>query len=217
MTLNVSYLILDLDDTIYPISTFPREVSKPFFKAIEKANDVLSPSVLEQALEDSWFIPFFDLAQKYQFTEAMIAAALNSLATLPKLEIEPFPDYKLVRKLNIPQYLVTSGMTTLQKKKVEALAIGDDFLETLINDPFEGVQGGKKSLFQKLISIHSLKPESGLVVGDNVDSELAAAYALGIPTVLIDRLERYPQVPAWIDYQFQDFEDMIASLELGGG
>ena len=211
-TLDCTYLILDLDDTVYPISTFPKAVAEPFFEAIATTNDVLSAQKLEKALEDSWFIPFYELSEKYQFSDAMVNAALASLDNLPALAIRPFQDYELVRQLDIPKYLVTSGMSTLQRKKIDALGVREDFDDVLINDPFQGVRGGKKALFEQLLQSYQLDPGEGLVIGDNIESELAAGEALGIRTVLIDRVHRYEQVPAWIDFEFDSFEEVLEMI-----
>ena len=87
------------------------------------------------------------------------------------LKIFPFPDYDYLKNISIAKYLVTTGISSLQKAKIKALKIEKDFIEIVINDPIKSDKS-KKELFKELIKKYNLIPEKTYVIGDNSDSEI---------------------------------------------
>lgn len=206
-----TFMILDLDDTIYPIRSIPQHTASIFFDTLRKVNNVLDEPTLSKAIEDSWTVPFYELCQSYGFSQEMIEASIASFERI-KLEIVPFQDYTEIRSSPIKKFLVTSGVTTFQQKKIEALGIRNDFQSIHINDPLTGWHSGKRGLFLHILGENDLHPEEGLVIGDNIDSELHAARELRIDSVLIDREKRYAKIPPWVSHVMNDFSALKKEL-----
>ena len=66
-------------------------------------------------------------------------------------------------------------------------------------------------MFADILQRNDYTPEEVLVVGDDPESEIAAAKALGIPTVLYDK--NIIQSPNEADYSISHFKDLAAIYE----
>ena len=133
---------------------------------------------------------------------------LNKLTT--RLNIQPYEDYCYIRELKIDKYLVTSGITSVQKNKIKSLGIEDDFTGIIIDDPFLST-GGKSKIFAGLMEKYSLSSQDMWVIGDNPDSEIAAAKRNKIPTILIDRESKYENDIA--DYVVHSLKELVIILK----
>jgi putative hydrolase of the HAD superfamily len=94
-----------------------------------------------------------------------------------------YGDLDLLPELGDARFLVTSGFRRLQESKVRALGIASHFTAIVVDAVDEPDRLGKERIFTDLITRFRLNPEDVLVVGDNVESELAAARRLGIRSV----------------------------------
>ncbi len=77
--------------------------------------------------------------------------------------------------------LVTSGDPVTQSEKIRQMRIGNRF-QNLVYVP---LGQSKRDALEELIGEHQLEPARTLVVGDRVDSEIAAARRLGMRTVRV--------------------------------
>ena len=102
-----------------------------------------------------------------------------------ELPMQPFEDYRHIKTVDLPKFLVTTGFTKLQWSKVKMLGIEDDFVEIHIVDP-ETSKQTKRDVFADIMKMHNYKPEDILVIGDDPESEIKAAIELGIDTFLFD-------------------------------
>ncbi|MEQ8582115.1 MAG: HAD family hydrolase [Marinoscillum sp.] len=204
----ISALFLDLDDTIFPTRSIPDHISRPFFQAIRASNKHLTDADLNNAEQAMWNSPIHLVFQQYHFTEEMISGALSALevANLTGL-IKPYPDYNLVRNLPCEKFLITSGFTQFQKKKIRALNISSHFREIMIDDPLLGGKG-KRDAFDRLIEKYQIQKKEILVIGDNPSSEIEAGNQLGLTTILIDR-RNTPPGEGLAHYTFPTLSAMI--------
>lgn len=204
----IKALILDLDDTIFPTSSIDPRLVKPFFDSLERNNDVLSEVALSNAMADLWRRPFHVVSKAYGFSQRMIDHSLETLNCLEfDFDIRPYEDYACLKALPQTKFLVTTGMTKLQEAKIKALGLENDFESILIDDPMRSA-GGKEKAFGEIMQKYNYQPRELLVIGDNPDSEIRAAMALGIPARLIDR---NPDInPA--EHCMRSFEELLTSL-----
>ncbi|MEQ8470237.1 MAG: HAD family hydrolase [Marinoscillum sp.] len=179
-------LILDLDDTIYPTKSLDKDQVQGFFDALDRYNDSVSTEDLQKAKQEMWIHPIHVVARRYEFSQRMYEQSMDFFDREFKFSIRPFPDYQSLADLKLPLFLVTTGPTKLQEAKIKSLGIENHFKEIIIDDPM-AMKGGKVAAFQSLIDRHQLTPSAVLVIGDNPDSEIAAAKDLNIPYALIDR------------------------------
>lgn len=71
------------------------------------------------------------------------------------------------------------------------MGLAEDFAEIHVVDPARSPRT-KQDVFADIMARHGYQPADVLVIGDDLDSEIKAAQALGIDTVLYDREGHYP-------------------------
>jgi len=193
MTVNIKFnhpapkraIIFDLDNTIYPVSSIGDKLFKSLFQLIVENGEYTGD--FNEMKGEIMRRPFQFVADDFSFSENLKSECLELFLDLTYDEpMEPFEDYKYVRKLPCMKFLVTTGFTKLQNSKVQHLNIENDFLEIYIIDPIQS-KLTKKDIFQKLLIDYRLKTHEVIVVGDDLNSEIKAANDLGIDTILYDR------------------------------
>ncbi|PZR20246.1 MAG: HAD family hydrolase [Flavobacterium psychrophilum] len=200
----VKAIIYDLDNTIYPVSSIGEKLFGPVFDLIA-ANGQHNDS-LEDIKKAIMRTPFRIVAQRNNFSDELTQKGIEIQETLDyKDEILPFEDYPEIRAINTERFLVTTGFRTMQLSKIRQLGITDDFKEIHVVNP---VETSKKEVFADLLKRYNYKPEEVLVVGDDPESEIAAAKALGIPTVLYDKTDTFDVKEA--DHKIKHFAELAA-------
>jgi putative hydrolase of the HAD superfamily len=188
--LKKKYIILDLDNTIYPVYSIGNDLFKTLFELIEKTGEYDGP--LDLVKRDIMRKPFQVVASQYGFSDTLTRAGIDLLKNLEYTgPISPFEDYEFVRRSPQQKFLVTTGFEKLQWSKIRGMKIENDFSEIRIVDPMTS-SNTKKDVFMDLISKYTLDKQALLVVGDDPHSELKAASEIGIEAVLYDKLELNP-------------------------
>jgi len=193
MTVNIKFshpapkraIIFDLDNTIYPVSSIGDKLFKSLFQLIAENGEYAGD--FDEIKGEIMRRPFQFVADDFSFSENLKSKCLKLFLELTYDEhMEPFEDYKYVRKLPCMKFLVTTGFTKLQNSKILQLDIEKDFLEIYIIDPIQS-KLTKKDIFLKLLIDYRLKVHEVLVIGDDLDSEIKAANDMRIDTILYDR------------------------------
>lgn len=188
--LKKKYILLDLDNTIYPVFSIGNHLFKSLFELIEKSGEYEGP--FEPVKNDIMREPFQVVASAHGFSPALTKAGIVLLKDMEyNGPISPFEDYELVRKFPQQKFLVTTGFSKLQWSKIRGMKIENDFTEIRVVDPMLSFQT-KKDVFLDLISKYSLDRRALLVVGDDPHAELKAASEIGIDAVLYDKIELNP-------------------------
>lgn len=182
-------IIFDLDNCLAPADEPGRQLLEPVFSAIRAANEgTLAPDALEAALEECWFHPLDTVAAKHDFSDAMRAAGWRAYREVEVREpMRGYGDLDVLPRLGELRFLVTSGFRRLQESKVRALGISSHFAAVVIDAVDDGGRRGKERIFAELMARFHLAPKEVLVVGDDAESELAAATRLGLRSVQILR------------------------------
>ena len=185
-------IILDLDNTVYPVSSIGNELFKPLFQLIEESGDYTGQP--DEIKQDIMRKPFQKVAEEYEFSDKLTEDGVAILRELTyDKNMSPFEDYAAVKALPCQKFLVTTGFTKMQESKVQQLGIAEDFDEVHIVDP-ELTNQTKKDIFQDILERHRFDPSEVLVVGDDPDSEVQAAKELGIDAVLYDKINFNPHM-----------------------
>lgn len=193
--------IFDLDNTIYPVSSIGEALFAPLFILIENAGEVKENLIAVK--HDIMRRPFQLVAKENNFSADLTHSGINLLKALTfERPIAYFEDYIEIRKLSGDKFLVTTGFEKLQWSKVRALGIEKDFKKIYIVDPAQS-NLTKKDVFQQIITENNLSPHEIIVVGDDPESEIKAASALGITTVLYEKEIKSPN--AIVDFRIDDF------------
>ena len=179
-------LIFDLDNTIYPVSSITEHLFQDLFNLISQTSSGISGEDQQSAKYELTRRPFHLVAEKFNFSDELKNYGTELLESVEyDLPIQAFHDYHSVKTITLKKFLVTIGFTKLQRSKIKMLGIAADFDEIHIVDPELSVQT-KKDVFGDIMNRHSYNPEDLLVIGDDPESEIKAAIALGIDTFLFD-------------------------------
>jgi len=182
-------IILDLDNTIYPVSSIAEKLFVKLFDCIENSGEYKGN--LTAVKHEIQRTPFQKVANDFSFSSELLAKCLNLHANLTYDEpMQTFPDYVELAKLPQIKYLVTSGFTKLQNSKVKQLEIENDFKEIYIID-LQVSKLTKKDVFREILSKNNYAVAEVLVVGDDLNSEIKAGNELGIETVLYDHYRKF--------------------------
>ncbi|WP_423146105.1 HAD family hydrolase [Rubrolithibacter danxiaensis] len=187
-------LILDLDNTIYPVSSIADELFSPLFSLLADSRFKLEHSVIDDAKQDIMRIPFQKVSAKYNFPHQLTEEAMTLLrnAVFEK-KMTYYDDYNFIRELKARKFLLTTGFLKLQQSKIKCLGIESDFEEICIVDP-DRSSDTKKDIMERLIDKYRFNPEDILVVGDDPESEIKAASELGLKSFLLDKTGRYDDI-----------------------
>jgi len=200
-------LILDLDNTIYPVSSIADDLFKSLFDLLDQNLDGKSYEHVEAAKDDLTRRHFHLVANKFNFGDELTAKGIDLLKnTAYELPMQPFEDYHHIKTVNLPKFLVTTGFTKLQWSKVKMLGIEGDFVEIHIVDP-ETSKQTKRDVFADIMARHNYKAEDILVIGDDPESEIKAAIELGIDTFLFDPENKHAD--AVVTYKAADLKDAL--------
>jgi len=201
-------IILDLDNTIYPVSSIADHLFNELFDFLDQHIAGEGIEHINKAKEDLKRIPYQKVADKYQFSELVKNKGLELLNNIKyNRPMQPFDDYKQIREVKITKFLVTTGFTKLQWSKVKMLNIEADFEAIHIVDP-ELSPLTKKDIFASILEKYDYKTQDVLIIGDDPESEIKAASDLGIDTFLYDPENKHPN--ARVTYRSQNLKDAAA-------
>ncbi|MFV8466511.1 HAD family hydrolase [Flavobacterium sp. LB1P62] len=183
-------IILDLDNTIFSTPSIGDKLFADLYYLLE-INLIEFEGDLENLKKDINRKPFSVVAKQYKMTQSLYKDALQLLSELTYNEtIEPFPDYNEVTKIQCDKFLVTSGFPKLQNSKVKQLGIEKNFKGIYIVDTVM-TNDTKKNVFKNILHYYNYDTSEVVVIGDDPESEIAAAEELGIDAILYDKLNLY--------------------------
>jgi putative hydrolase of the HAD superfamily len=187
--MNKKAIILDLDNTIYSVSTIGTELFSSLFTLIESSNEFSGD--ISSIKTEIMRRPFQVVASAYGFSENLTKQGIDLLHNLSyEGTIQPFPDYYELKGLAVDKYLVTTGFLKLQQSKIKGMKLDQDFREIHIVDPATS-EKTKKDVFADIIGRNGYSNSEVLVVGDDPHSEIKAARDLGIEGILYDKFNLY--------------------------
>lgn len=212
--MSTSALLLDLDHTLFDPESIPVSVMEPAFQRIREAHARIggvSREVLEASIPELMGSPITLVARKHGWPDELRRAALEASASAVLPERLPlFPDVAGLVRLPQRKILVTTGVPSVQRQKIAALGL-EAWLDAVHVDDARAVpRRGKKTLFAAILAEEGLDAAEVVVVGDNLESEIAAGAALGMRTVHVARWGCAPGCPA--TYCMSDLSGLAAVL-----
>ncbi|AXG75142.1 HAD family hydrolase [Flavobacterium arcticum] len=196
-------IIYDLDNTIYPVSAIGDILFKPLFDLIIESRlhnndyDAIRKAIMRT--------PFRLVAQRFKFSEELTQKGIDLQEEMEyNKAIAPFDDYPEIHTITAERFLVTTGFRKMQLSKIKHLGIENDFKEAHVVNP---TVTSKKEVFADILKRYNYSPEEVFVVGDDPESEIGAAKALGIPTILYDKNNLYNAEEA--DYAISHFKELV--------
>ncbi len=184
-------IILDLDNTIYPVSSIGDRLFKSLFSLILESGEYSGD--FDQIRFEIMRRPFQYIADEFSFSENLKADCFKLLSVLTYDEkMQPFEGYETLLTVPCRRFLVTTGYTKMQHSKIKQLGIENDFEALFVIDPDKSTLT-KRDLFEKILADYNFSVDDVLVVGDDLNSEIFHAKALGIETVLYDYLSQFQE------------------------
>ena len=184
-------IILDLDNTIYPVSSIGDQLFKSLFLLIRESGEYTGD--FGQIRFEIMRRPFQYIANEFSFSKNLKADCFKLLSDLTYDErMQPFDGYETLLTIPCRRFLATLGYTKLQHSKIKQLGIENDFEKIFIIDPDQSTST-KRDIFEKILADNNFVVEDVLVVGDDLNSEIFHAKALGIETVLYDYLSQFQE------------------------
>ena len=210
----VQAIIFDLDNCLAAADEPGERLLEPVFAAVRDANDgALTEPELDAAFRDCWVHAFDFVASTHNFTPAMRAAGWDAFRRIEvRTPMRGYGDLALLPSLGERRFLVTSGFRRLQQSKARALGIESSFDAIVVDAIDEPERRGKERIFRDLMSEYCLDRADVLVVGDNAESELAAAARLGLRAAQIIRPGVTPA--AGVAVHVRDLAELRAWLDL---
>lgn len=188
-------LILDLDNTIYPVSSIADRLFADLFATLDQYADVINSGDFDRVSrikDEMTRRPFQHIADEFSLNKEIRDKMTGKLRNMTyELPMNTFDDYHHLRSIPLDKFLVTTGFSKLQWSKIKMLRIEGDFKHIHIVDP-DLSQKTKKDIFAEIMQTYQYAPSDLLVIGDDPESEIKAAKALGIATFLYDPLNKYP-------------------------
>ena len=204
MDMRKKALILDLDNTIYPVSSIGETLFAPLFELIEKDKHVSDR--IDEIKNEVMRRPFQTVAKEFNFSEELTNKGIEILKGISyKGKIEPFEDYKIIRELPIDKFLVTAGFTKMQQSKVDSMQLQRDFKEIHIIDSTT-TKKVKKDYFIEIVERNRYNKSEVMIIGDDLHSEIKAAQELAIDAVLYDKAGLYKEEKSII--RITDFAEL---------
>jgi putative hydrolase of the HAD superfamily len=178
----VRAIIFDLDNCLAAANEVGEQLLEPVFAAVRAVNaGALTSDALDAAFRDCWVHAFDFVAATHQFTPRMRAAGWEAFRQIEvRTPMSGYGDLALLPSLGERRFLVTSGFRRLQESKVRALGIATCFDAVIVDAIDEPARRGKERTFRDIMNKFDLHAADVLVVGDNAESELAAAARLGL-------------------------------------
>lgn len=191
MNTGTQLLILDLDHTLFDPESIPIEVMEPVFEEVRAAHarvGGISRERLEESLGELMGTPISLVATRYGWPDPLRSTCLEASArvALPP-ELPVYPDVAAIVDLPCRKVLVTTGVPGLQWRKIEATGIRAWLDGVHIDDVLATPRRGKKAVFETVLEEEEVGPEAVVVVGDRLESEIAAGNELGLRTVHVAR------------------------------
>lgn len=184
-------IILDLDNTIYPVSSIGDQLFKSLFSLIIESGEYEGD--FEQIRFEIMRRPFQYIADEFSFSESLKSDCFKLLSNLTyNAKMQPFKGYETLLTIPCRRFLVTTGYTKMQHSKIQQLGIENDFEKIFVIDPDRSALT-KRDFFEKILADYNFSVEDVLVVGDDLNSEIFHAKALGIETVLYDYLSQFQE------------------------
>lgn len=198
----IKAIIYDLDNTIFPVSSIGDKLFGPLFDLIQGSTE--HDGRVDDIRYAIMRTPFRIVAQRHNFSDALTQQGIDLQETLFYDEpISPFEDYTETKNIPGERFLVTTGFLKMQHSKITQLGISDDFKEVHVVNP---TLTNKKEVFAAILNRNGYAPHEVLVIGDDPESEIAAAKALGIATVLYDKHNLFSAGEA--DYKISHYKEL---------
>ncbi|GAA0586875.1 HAD family hydrolase [Kribbella sandramycini] len=104
------------------------------------------------------------------------------------------PALRRVRAAGLRAIVFTNGNTAHQTYKLGRFGLLDELDEFISAEDFPAGKPDPRA-FELALAQAGLRADEALMVGDSLENDVQGAQAVGMPAVLLDRLDHHPQLP----------------------
>ncbi len=222
MPKRVSYVLFDIDDTLFPSTEFSTLARRNALNAMLSMGLKSDFASLSSALDSiirkkgSNYQNHFDdlclelkVAEPARYVAAAVAAYHDTKAT-----IAPFPTVPLallrMREEGYRLYVATSGSSIKQWDKLIRLGIALYFEGVFVTDELGEEKG--PGFYRKILSRLGATARECLMAGDREEADILPAKSVGILTVRM-LAGKYSTVPTSADYAIKDMRELLRILQ----
>jgi len=110
-------IIIDLDNTIYPVSSIGNKLFKTLFSIIYKSGEYSGD--FNEIKSEIMRRPFQFVADEFLFSDSLKSDGISHLSELTYEDnMRPFEDYIFFRTMPSKKFLVTTGFPKMQQSKI---------------------------------------------------------------------------------------------------
>lgn len=135
------------------------------------------------------------------FGETMVERISDQYAPLTELEVRPFPETApTLQALQEAGFLlaVVSNTDTTNDEQMSVVLRKFDlrrYFNAVVTSISTGSRKPGAAIFERALSQLACNPNEGVMVGDDVDADIAGGVALGMATVHVDRSDPAQSTP----------------------
>lgn len=216
--MRIKYVLLDIDDTIFPSTEFSTLARRNAVRAmveaglgagVEQAYGSLSKIVAQKGSNyDKHFNDLclqFKCSQRSKVVAAGIAAYHNTKASILPYPEVPSTLLKL-REAGLKIYAASNGHALKQWDKLIRMGVHNYFHGAFLSGEMGMEKSGK--FFAAALKKIGASPQECVMVGDNPDSDMATASRAGITTVRI-RQGKHKKLKSSADYTINSFKEIL--------
>ncbi len=199
----------------YPVVDLDR-LRRDYFRVQREAQDLAGGPTLFAGLERQE--RFAAALAQHGVQDDTLSAALAALYEERLVAgLALFPEAQAVLDQLAPHFtlgLLTNGIGSMQRRKLEVLNIAQYFRMTVISEE-AGFAKPDPRIFQRALNLAGVSPEAAIFVGDTLDLDVAGARAAGVTAVWINRRGREadPAQPT-PDHVIADLLGLLPLLDL---
>lgn len=187
--------LFDMDDTLFPERDFVFSGYRAVAQKVFSDFNIEIESQLREMFLKGVRGDLFSLVLKnagIEFDEAYVQELVKSYrehfpSIRPYVDVEP--TLALLRDKECKIGLVSDGWSSVQRNKLSALKIEHLFEAVVFTDEIDGLKSWKPTStgYSYCLELLGMKPEQGIVVGDNPRKDFSGAKELGLLTMKIRR------------------------------
>jgi len=150
----------------------------------------------------------------FKIADEVLAEKMNTqfLDLLPTRTIV-FPycheilDYLLAKKYML--HLITNGFEEVQQNKLKYSGLTKYFTEVITSETSNSLKPHKE-IFEYAFSKSNAKPKESIMIGDNIDVDIAGAKNAGMDQVFVNHVNAKPAIkPTYTVYSLKELEDIF--------
>ena len=228
MDCSIHAVVFDMDDTLYNERTFVqsgfRSVAQNLSTRFNLDKEKVYLEMLGHLESDGRGKIFDSVLKNYGICTPQLAEELVEIYRVHTPEISLYPDVietlKKLRTRQLKTGIITDGLHSVQKKKVNALRL-KDFVDFIIYTDELGPNYEKPhpAAFLRALEVLNLEPQNVLYIGNNPEKDILGANSVGMISVHLCRGDYTCDGSCKAGFHAKSLEALFntATLKLGEG